>query len=80
MRTARSATSKLRGNIADEQPHEPGDAMLRKAITVDDSKCSDYAITKSSTTGEWLASFDVRGNTVQVGIEIPNSNTSQGSD
>ncbi len=50
------------------------------SITVDGSKCSDYAITMSSTTGEWLASFDVRGNTVQVGIEIPNSNTSQGSD
>ena len=41
--------------------------VQRNSITVDGSKCSDYAITKSSTTGEWFALFDVRGNTVQVG-------------
>ncbi len=61
----KSHTSKLK-NIS-KKP-EPGEAYaLRNAVEIKDSNYPGYAITRSSTTGKWIASFDIRGNTVHVG-------------
>ncbi len=60
----KSDTSKLKR--VSKTP-EPGEASLRNAVTIEDSNYPGYAITRSTTTGKWVASFDIRGNTVHVG-------------
>lgn len=73
----RATTAKLKGDVyhnpedgatrAEDNTPVPGAALLRNGVTVEGSNYPGYAITRSSTTGKWVASFDIRGNTVHVG-------------